>query len=106
MPDRQAALVREIHVPAQPIEVALGERGGYSRGYFGLARAADHAWESYPFEVSVDVLGNGARPREFDRPDAFVQLEDAPVVEVIADQPARDIKLSLGHEKRSFGVGK
>jgi hypothetical protein len=67
----------------------IGERGGDSRGYFGLARATDHAWESYPFEVFVDVLGNGARPREFDRPDAFVELEDAPEVEVIADAPAR-----------------
>ncbi len=76
-------------VEGDTITVTIGERGGYSRGYFGLARAADHAWEDYPVEVFVDVLGNGARPREFDRPDAFVTLPDTPNVEIIADAPAR-----------------
>ncbi len=71
------------------IIITLGEHGGYSRGYFRRARVTDHAWSSYPFEVFVDVLGNGARPREFDRPDAFVELPDAPEVDVIADRPAR-----------------
>ncbi len=71
------------------ITVTIGERGGYSRGYFRRARVADHASDEYPFEVSVDVLGNGARPRERDRADALVALPDTPVIEVIADKPAR-----------------
>ncbi len=71
------------------VTVTLGEHGGYSRGYFRLARVTDHAWCGYPFQVLVDVLGNGARPREFDRPDAFVELPDAPQVDVVADRPAK-----------------
>jgi len=71
------------------ITITLGEHGGYSRGYYRLARVADHAWRGYPFEVHVDVLGNGVRPREFDRPDAFVELPDAPAVDIVADHPAR-----------------
>ena len=74
---------------ADTITVTLGEHGGYSRGYFRLARVTDHAWCGYPFRVSVDVLGNGARPREHDRPDAFAELPDAPTVDIIADRPAK-----------------
>ncbi len=71
------------------VTITIGEHGGYSAGYFRLARVADHAWGGYQFSVSVDVLGNGRRPREFDRPDAFVDLPDAPELDVIADEPAR-----------------
>ncbi|MGD9494673.1 MAG: DUF3604 domain-containing protein [Armatimonadota bacterium] len=71
------------------ITITLGEHGGYSRGYYRLARITDHAWRGYRFEVFVDVLGNGVRPREFDRPDAFVSLADPPAVDVLAGRPAR-----------------
>jgi len=70
------------------ITVTLGEHGGYSRGYHRLARVADHAWPEYRFDCFVDVLGNGERPREFDRPDAFVRLPTSPEVGIIADRPA------------------
>lgn len=70
------------------ITITLGEHGGYSSGYFRLARVSRHAYEGDRFAVSVDVLGNGRRPREFDRPDAFVELPDTPRVTVIADKPA------------------
>lgn len=71
------------------ITITLGEHGGYSRGYFRLARVADHAWCDYWFDCFVDVLGNGERPAEYHRPDAFVRIPDAPRVEIIADRPAR-----------------
>ncbi|MEA3402796.1 MAG: DUF3604 domain-containing protein [Armatimonadota bacterium] len=69
------------------ITITIGEHGGYSSGYFRLARVATHAWRGYRFTASVDVLGNGRRPREFDRPDAFVELPDVPTLDIIADQP-------------------
>lgn len=71
------------------IAITLGEHGGYSRGYYRLARVADHAWCDYWFDCFVDVLGNGERPAEFHREDAFVRIPDAPRVEIIADRPAR-----------------
>ncbi len=70
------------------ITITLGEHGGYSSGYFRLARVAKHAYDEDRFTVHVDVLGNGRRPREFDRPDAFVELPDTPGVTIIADEPA------------------
>lgn len=71
------------------ITVTLGDPGGYSKGFFRRARVADLAWHDYRFEVLVDVLGNGDRPRELDRPDAFVALPDPPRVAIIPDRPAR-----------------
>jgi hypothetical protein len=75
-------------IEGDTITLTIGEPGGYSRGYFRQARVADHAYHDYRFEVSVDVLGNGARPREFDRPDAFVELSHPPKVDIIAASPA------------------
>ncbi len=71
------------------ISVTLGEHGGYSRGYYRLARVADHAWCEYHFDCYVDVLGNGERPAEFHREDALVRVPAPPRVEIIADRPAR-----------------
>lgn len=73
------------------ITITLGEQGGYSSGYFRLARVSRHAYEGDRFIVHVDVLGNGRRPREFDRPDAFVELPDTPRVTIIAGEPARAV---------------
>lgn len=70
------------------ITITLGEHGGYSKGYFRLARVADHAWCDYKFDCFVDVLGNGERPAESHREDAFVRLPDEPRVEIAADRPA------------------
>lgn len=70
------------------ITITLGEHGGYSKGYFRLARVADHAWCDYKFDCFVDVLGNGERPAEYHREDAFVRLPDEPRVEIVADRPA------------------
>ncbi len=70
------------------ITITLGEHGGYSKGYFRLARVARHAWCDYQFDCYVDVLGNGERPAEFHREDAFVRLPSSPKVEIIADEPA------------------
>ncbi len=71
------------------ITIILGEHGGYSRGYYRLARIADHAWGDYRFDCFVDVLGNGERPAEYHRQDAFVRVPNAPHVEIIAERPAR-----------------
>lgn len=70
------------------ITITMGEHGGYSKGYFRLARVAKHAWCDYKFDCFVDVLGNGERPLEYHRDDAFVRLPDEPKVEIIADEPA------------------
>jgi hypothetical protein len=70
------------------VTITLGEHGGYSRGYFRLARVAQHAWCDYKFDCYVDVLGNGERPLEYHRPDAFVRIPDEPHVEIVADRPA------------------
>ncbi|MFW5868389.1 MAG: hypothetical protein ACOCX2_11270, partial [Armatimonadota bacterium] len=70
------------------ITITLGEHGGYSKGYFRLARVATHAWCDYKFDCFVDVLGNGERPAEYHREDAFVRLPDEPKVEIVADRPA------------------
>lgn len=88
-PHIQVMVLGERLIEGDQITVTIGERGGYSRGYFLRARATDHAYDDYPFEVYVDVLGNGTRPMEMVVKQSWVQLPDAPTVEVVADRPQR-----------------
>jgi len=88
-PHIQVTVFGKPLIEGDQVTITIGERGGYSRGYFRRARATDHAYDDYAFEVYVDVLGNGARPLEMVVKQSWVELPDAPAVEVVADRPQR-----------------
>lgn len=57
------------------LTVTLGERGGYSRGYFVRARAQDHAHRDAIWDAWVDTEGNKSLPPERTIDDPWVPLE-------------------------------
>ncbi len=61
--------------PGDTITVTIGDRGGYSRGFFRRARAQDFAQDDALWDFWVDVEGNKSVPPEASHNDPWVQLE-------------------------------
>jgi len=57
------------------ITVTIGDRGGYSRGFFRRARAQEHAQDDAIWNFWVDVEGNKFVPPEAAHNDPYVELE-------------------------------
>jgi hypothetical protein len=70
------------------ITVTIGERGGYSRGYYRRARAQDHAVKGATWDFWVDAEGNKSLPPERPINDPWVSLESV-AMDVLPGPPAR-----------------
>lgn len=84
----QVDLLGEELAEGDTITVIIGERGGYSRGYFVRARAQDHAHQQAEWDFWIDVEGNKSLQPERAIDDPWVQL-DSILMDVAPDRPAR-----------------
>ncbi len=90
---RQAPIVQvdvlgERLEPGDTVSVTLGERGGYSRGYYIRAQAPEHAHRGAIWDIWADVEGNKSAPPESAVNDPWVQLEAA-YTDIIGGPAAR-----------------
>ncbi len=87
-PTIQVDLLGMALAPGDTMTVTIGERGGYSRGYYRRARAQDHAHQRAIWDVWIDVEGNKSLPPERMIDDPWLALEPVEM-DVLPAPPAR-----------------